>query len=59
MLENKKAVEVFDEVSNALLTSQPDDETTMASMLYIIALSLARLSDDIHELLEWKRKTLK
>lgn len=50
MFENKKAVEVFDATCTALLASQPDDETTMASMLYIVALSLARLSDDIREL---------
>ena len=59
MFEGKKAVEVYNVTCNSLLVEQPSDETVSASMLNVIALSLARLSDDIHELLEQEKENQK
>ena len=51
MFEGKKVVDVYNLICNSLLVEQANDETISASMLNVIALSLARMSDDIHELL--------
>ena len=52
MFEGKKAVDLYNVICNSILVEQANDETVSASMLNVIALSLARLSDDIHELLD-------
>ena len=53
MFEGKKAVDIFEESTTQLMLNSANDSATSAVMLNCIALSLARLSDDIHELL-WK-----
>ena len=52
MFEGKKAVDMLEASTTQLMLNSSGDSTTSAVMLSCIALSLARLSDDIHELLE-------